>query len=113
MSTIFGKKVAVRLTNTIEPPYTIRKNTQVAEVSVVTPEQSNIIKPVDTAILSMNPEVGPDPTTYLNELFGTNKPEQQNNTFWSPTPSPGWIEDHNRIQTWTLKEPPELRQKKK
>ena len=43
MSTIIDRKVAVRVTNTTESPYTINKNTQTAEFSVVTPEQSNLL----------------------------------------------------------------------
>ena len=60
MSTIYDRKIAVRVTNTTESPYTINKNTQIAEFSVVTPEQFKFIKPVDTAILSMIPEGDPD-----------------------------------------------------
>ena len=105
MSTKFNKKVAVRVTNTTESPYTINKNTRIAEFSVVTPEQYNFIKPVDTAILSMIPEGDPDLITYLTELLRTNKPEQQNNTFWFPTPeNPGNTEDHTPFQTRILKE---------
>ena len=69
ISTIFDKKTAVRITNTTESPYSIKKNTQIAEFSVVIPEQTKFITPVDTAILSMIPEGDPDLTTYLNELL--------------------------------------------
>ena len=65
MSTIFDKKLAVRVTNTTETPYFIKRNAQITEFSVVTPEQAKFIKPVDMAILSMNPEGDPDITTYL------------------------------------------------
>ena len=54
-STIFDKKRAVRVTNTTESPYLIKNNTQNAEFSVVTPEQSKHNKPVDMAVLSMIP----------------------------------------------------------
>ena len=60
MSTIIDRKIAVRVTNTTESPYTINKNTQIAELSVVTPEQSKFINLVDMAILSMIPEGDPD-----------------------------------------------------
>ena len=40
----------------MESPYSIKKNTQSIELSVVTPEQSKFIKPEDTAILTMIPE---------------------------------------------------------
>ena len=81
MSTITDRKIAVRVTNTTESPYTINKNTQIAEFSVVTPEQCKFIKPVEMVILSMIPEGDPDLITYLTELFRTNKPDQQTNTF--------------------------------
>ena len=78
ISTIIDKNAAVRITNKTESPYLIKKNTQVPEFSVVTPEQSKFIRPVDTAILSMIPEGDPGLTTYLSKLIRTNKPVQQN-----------------------------------
>ena len=103
--TIYDREKAVRVTNTTASPYTLNRNTQTAYFSVVTPEQSKFIKPVDTAILNMIPEGEPDPTTYLSELLRTNKPDQQNKTFRLPTPeNPGNIEDHTPIQTRILKE---------
>ena len=113
MSTIIDKRVAVRVTNTTESPYLIKKHTQIAEFSVVTPEQSKHIKPVDMAILSMIPQGDPDLTAYLNELLRTNKSEQQDNTFWFPTPeNPGKPDDLTPIQTRILKELNELKDKK-
>ena len=114
MSTIKGKRTAVRVTNTTESPYHIKKHTQSAEFSVVTPEQSKHIKPVDMAILSMIPQGDPDLTAYLNELLRMSKPEQQDNTFWFPTPeNPGKPEDHTPIQTRILNELNELKDKEK
>ena len=114
MTTTNDGKIAVRVTNTTELPYTINKSTQIAEFSVVTPDHSKFIKPVDTPILSMIPGGDPDLITYLAELLRTNKPDQQNNTFWFPTPeNPGNIEDHTPIQTRILKELRELKQKEK
>ena len=88
-----------------------KKNTQIAEFSLVTPEPSKFIWPVDTEILSMIPEGDPDLTTYPSQLLRTNKPEQQSNTFWFPTPeNPGETEDHTPIQTRILKELRELQE---
>ena len=113
LSTKIDKTIAVRVTNATESPYLIEKLTQIAEFSVVTPEQSKHIKPVDMAILSMIPQDDPDLTAYLNELLRTSKPEQQDNTFWFPTPeNPGKLEDHTPIQTRILKELLELKDKK-
>ena len=112
--TVIDRKIAVRVTNTTESPYTINKNTQIAEFSVVTPEQSKFIKPVDMAILSMIPEGDPDLITYLTELLRTNKPDQQTNTFWFTTPkNPGNTEQHTPIQTRILTELHELQRKEK
>ena len=114
MSTIIDKRLAVRVTNTTESPYLIKKHTQIAKFSVVTPEQSKHIKPVDMVILSMIPQGDPDLTAYLNELLRKNKPEQQDNTFWIPTPeNPGKPEDHAPIQTRILNELNELKDKEK
>ena len=66
------------------------------------------------AILSMIPQGETDLTVYLNELLRTNKPEQQNDTFWFPTPeNPGKLEDHTPIQPRILKELNELKDKEK
>ena len=81
MSTIFHKKIAVRVTNTTDLPYAINKNTQIAKFSVVTPEQSKFIKPVDMAIHIMIPEGDADLITYLTELLRTKKPDQQTQYF--------------------------------
>ena len=114
MPTIIDRKIAVRVTNTTELLYTINKNTQIAEFSVVTPEQFKFIKPVDMAILSMIPVGDPDLVTYLTELLRTNKPDQQTNTFWFPTPKkPGNTEDHTPIQTRILTELRELQRREK
>ena len=91
ISTLIDKKITVRVNNTTKSPYTVIKNTQFANFSVVTPEQSNFIKPVDTATLNMIPEGDRDLTTYLSELLRTNKPDQQNKIFWFPKPkNPGF-----------------------
>ena len=114
MSTIIDKRIAVRVTNTTESPYLIKKHTEIAKFSVVNPEQSKHIKPVDMAILSMIPRDHPDLTAYLNELLRTSKPEQQDNTFWFPTPeNPGKPEDHTPIQKRNLNELNELKDKER
>ena len=112
MSTIIDKGIAVRVTNTTDSPYLIEKHTQIAEFSLVTPVQSKHIKPVAMAILSMIPQGDSDLTAYLNELLKTNKSEQQENTFWFPTPeNPGKPEDHTPIQTRILNELNEFKDK--
>ena len=48
MSTIIDKTTTVRVTNSSESAYSIKKNTQIVKFSVVTREQSKFINPVDT-----------------------------------------------------------------
>ena len=67
--------MALRVTNTTETPYFILRNPQIAQISVVTPEQAKLIKPIDMAILSIGSEGDPDLIAYLIELLRTKKPE--------------------------------------
>ena len=87
---------------------------QISEFSVVTPQQSKFIKPVDTANASMISEGDPDLTTYLSELLGRTGLEQLNTSFWIlTTKNTGQIEDHIPIQTRILKELRELEENEK
>ena len=66
------------------------------------------------AILSMIPQGDPDLIVYLSELLRTNKPKQQNNTFWFSTlENPGKPEDHTPIHRRILKGLIELKDKEK
>ena len=61
----------------------------------------------------MTPESDADLTTYLSELLRTNKPEQQNLTFWFSTPeNPYKPEDHTPIKTRILRDLLELKGEK-
>ena len=72
MPTIMDKRIAVRVTNATKSPHLIEKHTQIAEFSVVTPEQSKHNKPVNMAIVCIIPQGDPDLTAYLKELLRTN-----------------------------------------
>ena len=113
-STINDKRISIKVTNTTELPYLIKKHTQIAQLSGFTPEQYKHIKPVDMATLSMIPQGDLDLNAYLNELLRTNKPEQQSNIFWFPTPDkPGKPEDDTPIQKRILKEKNEIKDKER
>ena len=96
MSTVIDRKLAVRVTNTTESPYTINKNTRIAEFSVVTPEQSKFIKLVDTAILRMIPEsdTQPDADTSVEQLDPM--PPNTRSSKYDPrhNPKPNCIDDY-------------------
>ena len=84
MPTKIDQRIAARVTNTTESLKLIKKHTQIAEFSVVAPDQSKHIQTIDIAILSMIPQADSDLTADLNkpaELLRANKPEHQNNTF--------------------------------
>ena len=99
-SMLIEKENPTRVTNVGDSPYTLKKNTQVADFKLLTSKQSKFIKPVDTAILQMLPSDDPDLTPYLNELLKSNKQESQETNFWFPTPeNPGDIEEHSPIQS--------------
>ena len=62
----------------------------------------------------MIPEGDPDPIAYLTELLKTNKPDQQNNTFWFPTlKNPGNTDVHTLILKRILTELCELQRREK
>ena len=86
ISTIIDKHIAVKVTKTTESACRIKKNTQIAESSLGTMQQTKYNKPVDTAILKMIPQGDTDLTRNLSKRFMENKLEQQSNTFWFPTP---------------------------
>ena len=67
---------------------------------------------MDMEILLMIPQGDPDLTAYMNALLRTNKPQQQNNSFWFRTPeNPGKLEDRTPIQTRILNDLIELKVK--
>ena len=114
MSTLIDKRFTVRVTNVTESPYLFKRHTQIAEFSVVTPEQSKYIKPVDWAILSLIPQGDPDLPAYLNELLRTNKLEQQKTLSGSRhLKILQNREGHIPIQTGVLKKLFELKEKEK
>ena len=63
MPTLFDRKMAVRVTSPTDSPFSIKKKTQPADISVFTPDQSKCIKPLGTASFKMIPESYPDLTT--------------------------------------------------
>ena len=91
----------------------MRNKIQIAEFSVVNPEQSKFVKPVDTAVLNIINGGELDLPAYLNDLPKTSQPEQQNNTFWFLTAkNSGKTANQSPIQTRILKGLHELEQKK-
>ena len=53
ISTASNRKIDVRVTNTTPTPYTIKKNTTVAEFQIMSPEDAKELKPLNTAALKV------------------------------------------------------------
>ena len=95
-----AKKVKIRVINTTENPYTIPINTKVAEVQILTSEDTKHIRPIDVAALKIL-EDHDDAVAYIQELMKTDDLHEDN--FWFPTPeNPG--NEHTPIQQRIIKE---------
>ena len=80
------KKVAIKIANTTEFPYTLAADTKVAELQILKPEETKMIRPVDIAALNLLTEHD-DVVTYINALMQVERPENNEEKFWFPTSS--------------------------
>ena len=62
------KKVSIKIANTTDYPYTIATDTKVAELQILKPEETKMIRPVDIATLNLLSEHD-DVVTYTNALM--------------------------------------------
>ena len=98
ITTARDKKVAIKIANTTDFPYTIATDTKTAEIQTLKPEETNMIRPVDTAALNLLTEHD-DVVTYINALMQVERPEDNEEKFWFPTPeNPGNEQQHSPIQ---------------
>ena len=108
ISTARGKKTAIKVANTTDFPYTIAADTKIAELQILKPEETKMIRPVDIAALNLLTEHD-DVVTYINALMQVERPDDNEETFWFPTPeNPGYEPEHSPIQRRILKELREL-----
>ena len=74
--TLTNGQVSVHLNNFTDSPYTLKRGTQVATFTVLTPEQLKYVKPIDPVttwhLLQENPE---NAAYYANSLIKSTKPE--------------------------------------
>ena len=110
ISTASNRKIEVRVTNTTPTPYTIKKNTTVAEFKIMSPEEAKELKPLNTAALKvLTEDDSEDAILYINELLKTSDQPSQSQNFWFPTPdNPGDPNTHTPIQSRILREIKEL-----
>ena len=98
--TLTNGQVSVHLNNFTGSPYTLKRGTQVANFTVLTPEQMKYVKPIDPVttwhLLQDNPE---NAAYYASSLIKSNKPEDFKEHYWFPTPEdPGDPQHHTPIQ---------------
>ena len=102
------KKVAIKIAKTTDFPNTIATDTKIAELQILKPEETNMIRPVDIAALNLLTEHD-DVVTYINALMQVERPEDNKEKFWFPTPeNPGNEQEHSPIQKRFVKELREL-----
>ena len=107
-----NNKHIVRISNFLDHPYTLKKGTHMANFSILTPEQTKHIRPVNpTSVRHLLNNNHDDAIHYINILLKTSKPDKINETYWFRTPqNPGNEQEHMPIQTRILNELRELEQ---
>ena len=69
-------RVAIKLFNTTDFPYTVTRDTKLAELQIQKPEETKIIRPVEQAALSLLTDHD-DVVTYIDALMQVERPEQE------------------------------------
>ena len=100
----------VQISNFLDLSFTLKKRTDIANFSILTPGQTEHSKNVNSIavrhLLNNNHE---DSTHYINILVKTSKTDQVNETYWCPTPqNPGNGREHMPTQARILNESREL-----
>ena len=110
LSSTQNNKYMVQISNFLDQPYTLKKGTHIANFSILTPEQTKHIRPVNpTSVRQLLNNSRDDAVHYINSLLKTSKDSEANETYWFPTPQkPGNEKEHTPIQTRILKELREL-----
>ena len=108
-------KHMVQISSFIDHPYTLKKGTHMANFSILTPEQTKHIRPVNpTSVRHLQNNNHDDAIPYINSLLKSTKTDEVIETYWFPTPQyPGNEKEHTPIQTRILNELRELEQLEK
>ena len=101
-----------QISNFLDHPYTLKKGTHITNFSILTPEQTKHIRPVNpTSVRYLLNNSHDDAIHYINSLLKTSKFDEVNETYWFPAPqNPGKEKEHTPIQTRILNELRELKQ---
>ena len=115
LSSTQNNKHMVQISNFLDHPYTLKKGTHIANFSILTPEYTKHIRPVNpTSVRHLLNNNHDDAIHYINSLLKTSKENEVNETYWFPAPqNPGNKKEHTPIQTRILNELRELEQLEK
>ena len=115
ISSTQNNKHMVHISNFLDHPYTLKKGTHCANFSILTPEQTKHIRPVNpTSVQHLLNNSHDDAIHHINSLLMTSKNDEVNETYWFPTPqNPGNEKKHTPIQTRILNDLRELEQLEK
>ena len=115
LSSTQNNKHMIQISNFLDHSYTLKKGTHIANFSILTPEQTKHIRPVNpTSVRHLLNNSHDDAIHYINSLLKTSKENVVNETYWLPTPqNPVKEKEHTPIQTRILNELWELEQLEK
>ena len=110
LSTVSNSKIEIRVTNTSPNPFTFQKNANVAEFTILSPQEAKQLHPLNSAALKVLAEDNTEQALeYVNELLKSSEKPQTTQNFWFPTPdNPGDPSTHTPIQSRILREIEEL-----
>ena len=99
----------------LDNPYTLKKRTHIANFSILTPEQTKHIQPLNhTSVRHLLNNSHDDAIHYMNSLLKTSKNDDVNETYWFPTPqNSGNEKEQTPVQTRNVNELWELEQLEK
>ena len=115
ISSTQNNKHMVQVSNFLDHLYTLKKGRHMANLSILTHEQTKHIRPVNpTSVRHLLNNNHDDAIHYINSLLETSKTNEVNKTYWFPTQQhPDNEKEHTPIQTRILNELGELEQLEK
>ena len=110
LSTVSNSKIEIRVTNTSPKPFTLKKNSNVAEFTILSPQEAKQLHPLNSAALKVLAEDNTEQALeYVKEPLKSSEKPQTTQHFWFPTPdNPGDPATHTPIQSRIFREIEEL-----
>ena len=77
LSTVTNSKIEIRVTNTSPNPFTLKKNTNLAEFTILSPQEAKQLHPLNSAALKVLAEDDSEQALeYVNELLKSSEKPQ-------------------------------------